>query len=73
MYEVEKCLLIDLLNKSNMSQRVLADHLGVSKQQINAYVKNRQHMSYKTAYNISKVLDCSMDDLYSMSLASKSR
>lgn len=71
MYKVERCLLLDLLYKADMSQKQLADRVGISKQQINAYANNRQIMNYQTAFNIASVLDCDMAALYKMSLANK--
>ncbi len=47
-----------------MTQQELADRIGVTKQTISKYVHNSQVMSYQTALNISKVLDCQMEDLY---------
>lgn len=70
MYKVEKCLLLDMLRRKQMSQSDLANRTGISKQQINAYVQNRQMMTFQTAYNISVILDCDMSELYKMSLVS---
>ena len=47
-----------------MTQQELADQLDITVQQINKYVLNRQKMSYETAYNISKKINCHMDELY---------
>lgn len=47
-----------------MSQTELATRLGVTRQQINKYVKGAAVMSYQVAYNVSVILDCSMVDLY---------
>jgi len=47
-----------------MTQQELAERTGYSKQSISRYVKNMHVMSYETALNISKVLDCNMEDLY---------
>lgn len=47
-----------------MSQTELAERLGVKRQQVNKYVNERQTMSYEIAYNISVILGCSMEDLY---------
>lgn len=47
-----------------MTQQELADRLDVTVQQINKYVLNRQKMSIETAYNVSKILNCHIEDLY---------
>jgi len=47
-----------------MTQSELANELGVSKQQINKYVKNKRIMSLETAGNIAFILNCHIDDLY---------
>lgn len=63
-YLVGKCLLQKHLDNNLMTQTDLADRLGVTKQQINKYIHNRQVMSYAVAYNISVILNCDMRDLY---------
>lgn len=63
-YKVGKCQLPILLHKTGMSQQELATRLGVSRQQINKYNKNRVVMSYQVAYNVSVILGCSMSELY---------
>jgi len=63
-YLVGKCLLLDLLNGANMTQRDLAIKLGVTEQQVNKYVRDRQRMSIQTAKNVAHILNCSMEDLY---------
>lgn len=47
-----------------MSQRDLAIKLGVTVQQINKYVTDRQRMSIEVAKNISAILNCQIEDLY---------
>lgn len=47
-----------------MTQQELANRLDITVQQINKYVLNRQKMSLETAYSISKILDCHIEDLY---------
>lgn len=63
-YIVGRCLLQDILDARAMSQADLADKLNVKPPQINKYVKETQGMSYQAAYNISKILNCRMEDLY---------
>lgn len=58
------CLLTDLLKNAGMTQKELADKIGVPKQQINKYVKNQRRMSYNTAQKVAEALNCSMDQLY---------
>lgn len=64
MYKVGKCLLPDLLKKKGITQAELARRLNLSRQRINAIANNREKMSYEIALNISKILDCNMEDLY---------
>lgn len=47
-----------------MTQSELATRLGVKVQQINKYVLNKQGMSLEVAYNISRILNCRIEDLY---------
>lgn len=71
MYKVERCLLLDILQSRNMTQKELADKLNLPKQRIYEFVHNRTVMSYPTAFNIAEILECDMRDLYKMSTASK--
>ncbi|WP_231314323.1 helix-turn-helix transcriptional regulator [Neobacillus sedimentimangrovi] len=63
-YIVGRCLLPDLLKKARMSQVELAAKLGVTVQQINKYVINKQKMSLQVAKNIAAILNCNIEDLY---------
>ncbi|OEH55933.1 hypothetical protein AQ616_19035 [Oceanobacillus sp. E9] len=63
-YKVGRCLLQQILQRNQMTQQQLADRLGVTHQQINKYIHNRQNMSLQVAKNISVILDCAIDDLY---------
>lgn len=63
-YEVGRCLLRYILKEKGMTQSDLANKLGVTEQQINKYVNNRQKMSLKVAKNISAILGCQIEDLY---------
>jgi transcriptional regulator with XRE-family HTH domain len=47
-----------------MSQQELAERINKSKQIISRYVNNQTVMSYETALNIAKILNCEMEDLY---------
>lgn len=47
-----------------MTQRELAIILGITEQQINKYVNNRQLMSIQVAKNVSNILNCSIEELY---------
>lgn len=64
MYIVGRCLLSDLLQKRDISQTNLAEHLGVSRQFVNGIINNREKMSLEIAYNISVILSCDIKDLY---------
>ena len=67
-YIVGKCQLQTLLDRTGMSQQELALRLGVTRQQINKYIKGKAVMSYQVAYNIALILNCSMSDLYEWKL-----
>lgn len=47
-----------------LSQQDIADQLGVTKQQINKYVLNKQKMSLQVAKNIASILGCPIEDIY---------
>ncbi|WP_010305286.1 helix-turn-helix transcriptional regulator [Kurthia senegalensis] len=64
MYKVGKCLLLDLLKQRGISQSDLAVKTGVSRQRINAIAHNREKMPVELAFNISKLLQCHIEDLY---------
>ncbi|RDW17597.1 XRE family transcriptional regulator [Oceanobacillus arenosus] len=63
-YKVGRCLLRQKLKDAGMTQLQLANKLGVTEQQINKYVNNRQGMSLQVAKNIAVILNCHTDDLY---------
>lgn len=64
-YKVRRCLLRECLKKAGMNQSELAIKLNVTKQQINKYVNGSTIMTLPVAKNISAILNCSIDDLYS--------
>lgn len=70
-FKVGQCLLLDRLNAIGMSQTELAERLGVKRQQVNKYARNKQTMSYEIAYNISVILGCSMEELYDWEVGAK--
>jgi len=61
---IGKCLLLNLLERSKMTQVDLAVETGISKQQINRYINSDVNMSLSNARLISKALGCNIDDLY---------
>lgn len=63
-YKVGRCLLRARLDDAGMSQIELASKLGITVQQINKYVRNRQRMSLQVAKNIAVILNCRIEDLY---------
>lgn len=63
-YKVGRCLLRYRLNDAMLSQQDIADQLGVTKQQINKYVLNKQKMSLQVAKNIASILGCPIEDIY---------
>ena len=63
-YKVGRCLLQDILDKKGMEQLELAHRLNVRPPQINKYAKGKQGMSLRIAYNIARILNCHIEDLY---------
>lgn len=63
-YKVGRCLLQSRLDDAHMTQQELANKMGVTKQQINKYVLDKQRMSIETAGNIAAILYCHIGDLY---------
>lgn len=63
-YKVGRCLLREHLQKHDMTQLELAEEMGITVQQINKYVMNKQVMSLRVARNIALILNCHIDDLY---------
>ncbi|PLR99548.1 helix-turn-helix domain-containing protein [Bacillus sp. T33-2] len=59
-----KCLLLELLQRSYMTQADLATKTGISKSQINEYIKNTRMMTLPNAKLIANALKCHIDDLY---------
>lgn len=62
--EIGKCLLLELLKSRHMTQVDLSVLTGISKSQINEYIKNTRFMSIKNAKLIATALKCHIDDLY---------
>lgn len=69
-YRVGRCLLKTRLDHLGISQTELAEKLGVTRQQVNKYVRERSTMTYEVAYNISVILGCSMEELYEWEVGS---
>lgn len=63
-YRAGRCLLREQLEKNGMTQLDLALKLGVTVQQINKYVRNKQGMSLQVAKNVASILNCRVEDLY---------
>ncbi|RDW21048.1 XRE family transcriptional regulator [Oceanobacillus arenosus] len=62
--KVGRCLLQNRLKDAHMTQQELANRMGITVQQINKYVRNRQKMSIEVAGNIAFILKCHVEDLY---------
>jgi putative transcriptional regulator len=64
--KIGRCRIQDLLDARGMTQQELADKTGTSKTFINDKIHNRgKHgMWVDSAKKISKVLGCTIDDLY---------
>ena len=63
-YIVGRCLLRKRLKEADITQQEIAEKMGVTVQQINKYVLNKQKMSIQTAKNVSSILKCQIEDLY---------
>ncbi|MFD1416851.1 helix-turn-helix domain-containing protein [Oceanobacillus jeddahense] len=63
-YKVGRCLLLQRLQDAYMTQQELANEMGITVQQINKYVHNRQKMSIEVAGNIAFILGCEIKHLY---------
>ena len=68
-YFVGKCQLQVLLDRNGISQQELAKRLGITRQQVNKYSRDKTVMSYQVAYNIAEILGCNMSELYQMELS----
>lgn len=55
--------LAQMMNESKMSQRELADEIGVHESTISHYINKQRIPSIKHVLNISYVLDCGVDEL----------
>ncbi|MBG9786904.1 helix-turn-helix transcriptional regulator [Brevibacillus laterosporus] len=63
-YKVGRCRLGTILEENKMEQQQLADKVGMTKQQINNYCKNRTRMSLENAINIAKAVKRPVEELY---------
>ena len=52
-----------LLNERQMSQKGLADKIGVGESTVSHYIKGRRMPTLATILNIMLALDCDLDDL----------
>lgn len=55
--------LIDLMARAGMSQRDLADEIGVSESTISKYIHKMSVPGVRTLVNMAYALDCSLDEL----------
>ncbi|MFF0831057.1 helix-turn-helix transcriptional regulator [Brevibacillus sp. NPDC003359] len=69
-FKVVRCLLLQHLANSDLTQQELADRVGMTKQQINNYARNRGVMTLENAINIAAVLGCSVESLYELEVVS---
>lgn len=65
-YKVGRCLLRELLHNADMSQVELAEIMNIKVQQISKYIRDERKMSLQTAFNISAILKCKVEDLYDL-------
>lgn len=60
-----RCRIPELLERIGKNQQWLADKLGVTKQQVSAYVRLKSpNMTIRRAAMIAYYLDCQTDDLF---------
>lgn len=64
LFVVDKCLLIDRLQKADLTQQQLAELTHIPKSTISQYVNGIHIMSLERAKTIAHVLNCNIDDLY---------
>lgn len=55
--------LVDMLQGARMTQRELADAIGLSEASVSQYINKRKMPGIKAIVNIAYALDCSIDDL----------
>lgn len=65
MTEVQ-CNISEFLNKKGMTQRELADAVGTTEVSISRYVSGERIPKVTTCIQISKVLGCNVEDLYTL-------
>lgn len=58
-----KGLIIRRIEK-NLSQKALAQQVGITNQSISDYERGKSNPSYNTMKRIAKELDCSVDELF---------
>lgn len=64
-YRMGRCLLPDYLDEIDMTPAEFARRLGVSRQQVDKWINNRQKMNMESAKNCAVLLDLEhADDLY---------
>ncbi|MDR7318877.1 helix-turn-helix transcriptional regulator [Brevibacillus nitrificans] len=69
-FKVGRCLLLQHLTNSELTQQELADRVGMTKQQVNNYAHNRGVMTLENAINIASVLGCPVEKLYELEVVS---
>ncbi|WP_423190960.1 helix-turn-helix transcriptional regulator [Bacillus haynesii] len=63
-FKVGKCRIPELCSSRGIDQTQLAAKVGLTKQQITDYVSLRNKPSIERAYNLAKILGCSIEELY---------
>ncbi|QHZ45857.1 helix-turn-helix transcriptional regulator [Bacillus swezeyi] len=66
-FKVGKCRIPELCSKRGIDQTQLAAKVGLTKQHITDYVSLRNKPSIERAYNLAKILGCSIEELYEWS------
>jgi DNA-binding XRE family transcriptional regulator len=52
------------LAELNIKQQEVANELGVTKQTISSWVNGKNYPTLETAFKISEILKCNVDDLF---------
>jgi putative transcriptional regulator len=53
-----------LIDAKGLKQTFVAEQIGVTPQQLNAWIKGKTYPRIDRAYKLAEVLECKMDDLW---------
>lgn len=63
-FRLGECLLLDILERKNMTQAEFARRMKVSRQYVNRIATGEDTMSLEFAINAAHILGCRVTDLY---------